>query len=153
VPRIIDPTAVSTAGLESCNFAEALGGLRASEARYLKNHHDMAFETYPANERQDLVDYLSRILLERDIVIAAKPLEVAEVYVDGMRWTFCYYESGLAINAVYSLETNKKRAVGIKLSVGMEVPEELASKFKFARMKSKLAGEVRGSYFVIKGEY
>lgn len=113
----------------------------------------MAFETYPANERQDLVDYLSRILLERDIVIAAKPLEVAEVYVDGMRWTFCYYESGLAINAVYSLETNKKRAVGIKLSVGMEVPEELASKFKFARMKSKLAGEVRGSYFVIKGEY
>jgi len=29
----------------------------------------------------------------------------------------------------------------------------LASKFKFARQKSKLAGEIRGSYFVVKGEY
>jgi hypothetical protein len=35
----------------------------------------------------------------------------------------------------------------------MEVPEELAGTFKFARQKSKLAGEIRGSYFVIKGEY
>jgi hypothetical protein len=34
----------------------------------------------------------------------------------------------------------------------MEVPEEL-SDFKFARQKSKLAGTIRGSYFVIKGEY
>ena len=32
-------------------------------------------------------------------------------------------------------------------------PEELASRFKFARQKSKLAGTIRGSYFVIKGEY
>jgi hypothetical protein len=31
---------------------------------------------------------------------------------------------------------------------GMEVPAELAS-FKFARQKSKLAGTIRGSYFVI----
>ena len=47
----------------------------------------------------------------------------------------------------------KKRAVGFKLSDGMEVPEELASRFKFARQKSKLAGTIRGSFFVIKGEY
>ena len=46
----------------------------------------------------------------------------------------------------------KKRAVGFKLSDGMEVPEELSA-FKFARQKSKLAGTIRGSYFVIKGEY
>ena len=32
-------------------------------------------------------------------------------------------------------------------------PEELASRFKFARQKSKLADEIRGSFFVIKGEY
>ena len=36
--------------------------------------------------------------------------------------------------------------------MGMAVPEELSS-FKFARQKSKLAGTIRGSYFVIKGEY
>jgi len=28
-----------------------------------------------------------------------------------------------------------------------------ARQFKFARQKSKLAGTIRGSYFVIKGEY
>ena len=45
-----------------------------------------------------------------------------------------------------------KRAVGFKLSDGMEVPQELG-KFKFARQKSKLAGTIRGSYFVIKNKY
>jgi hypothetical protein len=51
------------------------------------------------------------------------------------------------------LKDAKKRAVGFKLSMGMDIPEELATKFKFARQKSKLAGEIRGSFFVIKGEY
>jgi hypothetical protein len=32
-------------------------------------------------------------------------------------------------------------------------PAELASQFKFARQKSKLAGTIRGSYFNIKNEY
>ena len=31
----------------------------------------------------------------------------------------------------------------------MEVPAELASRFKFAKQKSKLAGTIRGSFFVI----
>jgi hypothetical protein len=35
----------------------------------------------------------------------------------------------------------------------MEIPVELAAKFKFARQKSKLAGTIRGSYFVIKNAY
>ena len=35
----------------------------------------------------------------------------------------------------------------------MDVPAELADKFKFARQKSKLAGTIRGSFFVIKNEY
>ena len=48
---------------------------------------------------------------------------------------------------------NIDRAVGSKLSDGMEVPAELASSFKFARQRSKLAGTIRGSFFVIKGEY
>ena len=40
-------------------------------------------------------------------------------------------------------------AVGFKLADGMEVPAELASRFKFAKQKSKLAGTIRGSFFVI----
>jgi hypothetical protein len=63
-----------------------------------------------------------------------------------------FYESGLSINVLYPLDDPKKRAVGFKLSDGMDVPDELSS-FKFARQRSKLAGTIRGSYFVIKGEY
>jgi len=54
---------------------------------------------------------------------------------------------------MYTIDDPKKRAVGFKLSEGMEVPEELASRFKFARQKSRLAGTIRGSYFAFKNEY
>jgi hypothetical protein len=63
-----------------------------------------------------------------------------------------FYESGLSINVLYTIDDPKKRAVGFKLSDGIEIPDELSS-FKFARQKSKLAGTIRGSYFVIKNEY
>ena len=43
-----------------------------------------------------------------------------------------FYESGLSVNVLYTLELES---------------------FKFALQKSKLAGTIRGSYFVIKGEY
>ena len=89
---------------------------------------------------------------ERDIVIASPPLEATTFQVENIRWTYVFYESGLSINVLYPLDDPKKRAVGFKLCEGMEVPAELGS-FKFARQKSKLAGTIRGSYFVIKGEY
>jgi hypothetical protein len=54
---------------------------------------------------------------------------------------------------MYTVDDPKKRAVGFKLSEGMEVPAELASRFKFARQKSKLAGTIRGSFFAFKNEY
>ncbi|MEO5964289.1 MAG: phage tail protein, partial [Candidatus Limnocylindrales bacterium] len=66
---------------------------------------------------------------------------------------YVFYESGLSINVMYAIDDAGKRAVGFKLSDGMDVPAELAPKFKFARQKSKLAGTIRGSYFVIKGEH
>ena len=150
---IIDFVNVSTAGLESSPHAETLAGLRANEARYFKNKYDAVFATSPAAEVPELVEYVSRILLERDIVISSKPLEATELMVDGIRWTHVFYESGLAVNVLYELQDGGKRAVGFKLSMGMDVPEELATKFKFARQKSKLAGEIRGTFFVIKGTY
>jgi hypothetical protein len=100
------------------------------------------------------VAYVHRILQEeRDLVIGARPLEATSFEVEDVRWTYVFYESGLSINVLYTLEDGGKRAVGFKLSNGMEVPEELAERFKFVRQKSKLAGTIRGSYFVIKGEY
>jgi hypothetical protein len=149
----VDFVNVSTAGLESSPYAEALAGLRANEARYFKNKYDADFAVEPADSAKALVGYVSRVLeQERGIVIASPALEAAELEVDGIRWTHVFYESGLAVNVLYTLADGGKRAVGFKLCEGMEVPGELSS-FKWARQKSKLAGTIRGSYFVIKGEY
>ncbi|GAB3362920.1 phage tail protein [Amycolatopsis echigonensis] len=150
----VDFTTVSTVGLESSPVADALAGLRANEARYFKNKYDHVFTVEPASEVPEIVDWVHRILKEeRDLVISSRPLEATEFEVDGIRMAYVFYESGLSINVMYTLEEGGKRAVGFKLSDGMDVPEELADKFKFARQKSKLAGTIRGSYFVIKNEY
>ncbi len=149
----IDFKNVSTSGLESSPHAEALAGLRANEARYFKNKYDIDFTTKPADKAAKLVKYVAKVLLERDIVFASKPLEVCEMMIDTTRWTYVFYESGLAVNVLYDTEPGGKRAVGFKLCMGMDVPDELVQKFKFVRQKSTLAGEIRGSYFVVKGEY
>jgi hypothetical protein len=149
----VDFTDVSTAGLESSPHAEALAGLRANEARYFRSKYDHVFETRPAAEATEILDRVHRILQEeRGIVIASPPLEATTANVDGIRWDHVFYESGLAVNVLYTLAEGGKRAVGFKLCEGMDPPEELSS-FKWARQKSKLAGTIRGSYFVVKGEY
>ena len=150
---IVDFTNVSKIGLESSPVAEALAGLRAHEARYFKNKYKHEFTVYPADASKKAIDYVNRILKERDIVISSKPLETSSFTVENIKWTYAFYKNGLSINIMYTIDNPKKRAVGFKLSEGMDIPKELEEKFKFARMKSKLAGTIRGSYFVIKGEY
>jgi hypothetical protein len=154
VSYLVDFVNVSTTGLESSPVAPALAGLRANEARYYKGKYDHDFTVEPAGEASETVDWIQRILKEeRDIVIASRPLEATAFQVENIRWAYVFYESGLSINVLYTLDDAGKRAVGFKLSDGMEVPDELASRFKFVRQKSKLAGTIRGSYFVIKGEH
>jgi len=151
---VVDFTKVSDTGLESSPVAPALAGLRANEARYFKNKYDHEFTVTSAREAKDTVDWVSRILKEeRDLVIAARPLEATVFQVENTRWAYVFYEDGLSVNVLYSIDDAGKRAVGFKLSDGMEVPAELAPRFKFVRQKSKLAGTIRGSYFVIKGAY
>jgi hypothetical protein len=153
VSYAVDFVNISTVGLESSPVAEALAGLRANEARYFKNKYDHVFTVEPAAKAKKAIDWVHRILQEeRDIVVASPPLEATTFQVEDIRWTYVFYENGLSINVLYPLDEPKKRAVGFKLSDGMEVPVELGS-FKFARQKSKLAGTIRGSYFVIKGDY
>lgn len=150
---VVDFENVSTVGLESSPVASALAGLRANEARYYKNKYDHVFTVEPADEAQETVEWVHRILKqERDIVIAARPLEACAFQVENLRMAYVFYESGLSVNVMYSVDEGK-RAVGFKLSDGMEVPAELATQFKFARQKSRLAGTIRGSYFVIKNDY
>src|SRR5690242_9321742 len=142
----VDFTTVSTAGLESSPVPEALAGLRANEARYFKNKYDHVFTVEPASDAQDAIEWVHRILKEeRDIVIASRPLEATAFQVENIRMAYVFYESGLSINVMYAVDDPKKRAVGFKLSDGMEIPAELASRFKFARQKARLAGSIRGS--------
>ena len=150
---VVEFETVSTAGLESSPVAEALAGLRANEARYFRNKYDHEFTVQPADEARATIDWVHRILREeRGLVIASRPLEATEFRVEAIRWAYVFYESGLSINVLYTLDDGGKRAVGFKLSDGMDVPEELSG-FGFVRQKSRLAGTIRGSYFVIKGEY
>jgi len=151
---VVDFDTVSTVGLDSSPVAAALAGLRANEARYFKNKYDHVFTVEPASNATGTIEWVHRILEEeRDIVISSRPLEATAFQVENIRMAYVFYESGLSINVMYTLDDPGKRAVGFKLSEGMEVPEELASRFKFARQKSKLAGTIRGSYFTIKNEY
>jgi hypothetical protein len=152
--HVVDFINVSTTGLESSPVANALAGLRANEARYFKNKYNHDFTVTPAADSKEVLDYVKRILREeRKLEFAAKPLETSQFQVENIKWTYVFYEDGLSVNVLYALDDPKKRAVGFKLSDGMEVPAELDGKFKFARQKSKLAGTIRGSFFVIKGEY
>src|SRR5690349_14047840 len=147
----VDFKSVSPVGLESSPVAAALAGLRANEARYFKNKYDHVFTVEPASRAKATIDWVHRILKEeRDLVIAARPLEASAFQVENIRMAYVFYESGLSINVMYTIDDPKKRAVGFKLSEGMDIPPELASRFKFARQKSKLAGTIRGSYFVLK---
>ena len=151
---VVDFEKVSTTGLESSPVAKALAGLRANEARYFKNKYDHVFTVESAGKAKKTIAWVHGILeKERQLVIASPALEATAFEVDGIRMAYVFYESGLSINVMYTIADGEKRAVGLKLSEGMEVPAELADRFKFARQKSKLAGTIRGSFFVIKGKY
>jgi hypothetical protein len=154
MPHVVDFVNVSTRGLESSPVVAALAGLRANEARYFANKYGHAFTVEPAEDAAEIVDFVHRVLKEeRDIVIGSRPLEATAFQVDTLRFSYVFYESGLSINVMVDVDDPKKRAVGFKLSDGMDVPAELETRFKFARQRSKLAGTIRGSYFLIKGEY
>ena len=153
MPYTVDFVNVSTTGLETSPLVTALAGLRANEARYFKNKYGHDFTVEPAGEAPTIVEWVSRILRdERGIVIESRPLEATVFQVENIKWAYVFYESGLSINVLYTIDDANKRAVGFKLSDGMAVPAELST-FKFARQRSKLAGTIRGSFFVIKGEY
>ena len=79
MPQVVDFKNVSTEGLESSPVADALAGLRANEARYLRNKYKHEFATEPASGSRDTLEYVQRILKEeRGIEFAARPLETSQ---------------------------------------------------------------------------
>ena len=69
-------------------------------------------------------------------------------------WPEFYYQNGMVLNLLYEKRgqdgKKPKRAVGIVLVEGAAIPDALVGKFKFAHQRSKLAEDVRGTYFVVK---
>ncbi len=119
----VDFNDVSTVGLESSPVAARLAGLRAHEARYFKNKYDHVFTVEAASDAEVTIDWVHGILEdERDIVISSRPLEAMAFQVENIRIAYVFYESGLSIDVMYTIDAAGKRAVGFKLSEGMEVP-------------------------------
>src|SRR3954452_20062275 len=105
MPYAVDFNDVSTVGLESSPVADALAGLRAHEARYFKNKYDHVFTVEPADDAKATVDWVHRILEEeRDIVISSRPLEATGFEVENIRIAYVFYESGLSINVMYTID-------------------------------------------------
>ncbi len=151
MPTSVDFAQVSTVGLESSPVAQALAGLRADDARYFMSKYKHVFEVTPASESRSTLEYVNRILKEeRGLEFSAKPLETSRFQVENMRMAHVYYEDGLAVNVMYSIDDPKKRAVGFKLSEGMEVPGELKDKFKFATRKVETRGD--GARLVLRDQ-
>src|SRR3954447_20300601 len=101
---------VSTVGLESSPFADALAGPRANEARYFKNKYDHDFTVEPASDAEATIEWVNRILKEeRDIVISCRPLEATAFEVEDIRMAYVFYESGLSVNVMYTVDGPGKR--------------------------------------------
>ncbi|HEY0222064.1 hypothetical protein [Lactovum miscens] len=148
---------------------ESLANLVASEAKYLNEHFNKEMTLYTLDEKPGIYPWLSSIFAERGLNFDdQRPIFVGEYDVKDIvdskkfgykdygnaHFAWVIFASGMDANASYNLEKNKRRAVGFKLSVGMEEPIIFAENgFKFASMKSKIGGIIRGTYFVAKGEY
>lgn len=144
---------VELEGLSESPVAEALAGLRAHEARYFWNKYKLAYEVFSPEEKPEVLAFIEQVLAERQLSFPYKALNVTQFEVDGVLWSYVFYDNGLSVNVLYTLAEGGKRAVGFKLAAGIDIPAEFEGKFKFARQRSKLAGEIRGSFFVIKGSY
>ena len=122
MPDTVNFDTVSTVGLESSPFADALAGLRANEARYFKNKYDHDFTVEPASDAEATIEWVHRILKEeRDIVISSRPLEATAFQVENIRIAYVFYESGLSVNVMYPVDGPEKRAAS---SSGTSMPSE-----------------------------
>lgn len=82
---------VETTGLETSPVAEVLAGLRANEARYFWNKYKQEYVVYTPEEKPEILPFIEKVLAERDMVFPYIPLNVAQLEVDGILWSFVFY--------------------------------------------------------------
>lgn len=146
----IDPNWVSGA-----DNPKELAGLVANEARYFFNKYKYTdLVAVPASEDKTIFKFVNNILAEREMDFDLEPELVTSILInDEISWSIVWYKNGLCVNIAYYIFAPKYRAASFKLTEGVEVPKEFEGKFKFSHSKSTVAGFVRGTYFIIKGEY
>lgn len=149
----VDFENVSTIGLETSPVADVLAGLRANEAQYFWNKYQQEFITMPASESPEILNRVKAILGERKFDFPYTPLEVSDFVVNNIRYSYVFYDNGLTVNVLYSLDKNGRHIVVFKLADGIEIPDEFVGKYRFVPKKSELAGTSRDAYFAIKGNY
>ncbi|MFV0556317.1 MAG: hypothetical protein ACK5LM_04355 [Lactovum sp.] len=148
---------------------ESVAKLLASEAKRLNEKFDTEMELYTLEEKAEVYPWLSKVFEERDLnfedqvpvlVGDYKVKEITNLKFFGKkdhgeaRFVWVVFKTGLDINVTYNLTNKKRRAVGFKLAEGVTEPKIFEEKkLKFYKMKDKVAGVIRGSYFVIKKEY
>ena len=109
----------------------------------------------PASQAEATIERVHRILKEeRDIVISSRPLEATAFQVENIRFAHAFYESGPSVNVMYTVDGPEKRAVGFKLSDGMDIPAELASALQVGAAAVEAGRDDPGLLFPeIKNEY
>jgi hypothetical protein len=70
-----------------------------------KKKYDHVFAVEPASNAQSTIAWVHRILKdERDIVIRSRPLEATDFQIDNIRIAYVFYQSGLSINVMYTVD-------------------------------------------------
>ena len=153
MPYAVDFNDVSTVGLESSPVAAALAGLRANEARYFKHKYDHDFAVQPAKKAKATIDWVHRILKEeRNIVISSLPLEASDFHVESIRIAYAFYESGLSINVMYTIEDPRSGRSGSSSRKGW-TPLRSSPSGSNSPPKNRTRRNHSGSYFVFEHEH
>ena len=144
---------IETTGLEDSPVSKNLAKLRANEARFFWNKYQHELVTMPADEVPEILNRIEAILKERDLDLPYKALEVSDFAANNVRWSQVYYDNGLEVSVIYSLDKNGRHSVSFKLAHGIDVPAELNRKFKFVHQRSQAADKIRSAYFILQRNY
>lgn len=139
---------VETTGLEASPVADVLAGLRANEARYFWNKYKQEYVVYTLDEKPEILPFIEKVLAERDMVFPYTPLNVAQLEVDGILWSFVFMTMAWQLMSSIRLKKVANERSVSNCQTALKYQKEFEGKFKFARQRSKLAGEIRGTFLL-----
>ena len=156
MPYHVDFKNVSTTGLESSPVATAFAGLRANEARYFKNKYDQDFTVEPASEAKETIDWVHAHPQRRSAASSSqsRPLEATAFQVEGIRLGLrLLRERPVHQRDVHHRRSPRSGRSGSSSPRGWTSPPSSPSASSSRGRSRSWPGTIRGSFFVIKGEY